>query len=68
LINKKGDYESSLFLFHELKYQSEVCHMKRKDFIKTSSLLLAGGALVPHMSCNTRNTAGTRTNWAANYT
>src|SRR5215467_10253415 len=41
--------------------------MKRKDFIKTSSLLLAGGALAPHMSCDTKNNTSTRTNWAGNY-
>jgi xylitol oxidase len=42
--------------------------MKRKDFIKTSSLLLAGGTLAPYMSCDTKNTSATRTNWAGNYT
>src|SRR5207253_433150 len=59
----------SLFLIHELKISKQVtCHMKRKDFIKTSSLLIAGGALAPNMSCDTKNTSGTRTNWAGNYT
>jgi len=42
--------------------------VKRKDFIKTSSLLIAGGALAPYMSCDTKNTSGTRTNRAGNYT
>ena len=38
--------------------------MKRKDFIKTSSLLLAGGVL----SCNTKTEESMRKNWAGNYT
>lgn len=42
--------------------------MKRKDFIKTSSLLFAGGVLTPHMACNTKTKGGVRTNWAGNYT
>jgi xylitol oxidase len=42
--------------------------MKRKEFIKTSSLLLAGGALTPHMSCNTPKKGSARKNWAGNYT
>lgn len=42
--------------------------MKRKDFIKTSSLLVAGGVLTPYMSCNNKNTGSIRRNWAGNYT
>ena len=42
--------------------------MKRKDFIKTSSLLFAGGVLTPHMACNTKTQGSVRTNWAGNYT
>lgn len=41
--------------------------MKRKEFIKTSSLLLAGGAVGPYMSCNTKKQEITRKNWAGNY-
>jgi xylitol oxidase len=40
--------------------------MKRKDFIKTTSLLFAGGIVTPQLSCN--NAQGTdRKNWAGNY-
>jgi xylitol oxidase len=42
--------------------------MKRKDFIKTSSLLLAGGMLAPYVSCNTPQKGRLRKNWAGNYT
>ena len=42
--------------------------MKRKDFIKTSSLLFAGGALTPDLSCHTKNDGTVRKNWAGNYT
>src|SRR4030095_11229124 len=42
--------------------------MKRKDFIKTSSLLLAGGAMAPHMACTSANKEAIRMNWAGNYT
>lgn len=42
--------------------------MKRHDFIKTSSLLLAGGVLAPNMSCNTKKNETLRKNWAGNYT
>jgi len=42
--------------------------MKRKEFIKTSSLLCAGGLLTPNLSCNTKNEETVRKNWAGNYT
>ena len=42
--------------------------MKRKTFIKTSSLLVAGGVLTPGLSCNTKSEESTRKNWAGNYT
>src|SRR5215471_2161065 len=42
--------------------------MERKDFIKTSSLLLAGGMLTPHLSCNDSSQQTVRKNWAGNYT
>jgi len=42
--------------------------MKRKDFLKTSSLLLAGGAMAPYMSCTSPNKESKRMNWAGNYT
>ncbi len=42
--------------------------MKRKAFIKTTSLLLAGGALAPYISCNSTNKGAIRKNWAGNYT
>ena len=42
--------------------------MKRKDFIKTSSLLFAGGVLTPDISCNTNKKESIRKNWAGNYT
>jgi xylitol oxidase len=41
--------------------------MKREDFIKTSSLLFAGGVLTPYVSCNTKNKETLRKNWAGNY-
>jgi len=41
--------------------------MKRNDFIKTSSLLLAGGVLTPHLSCDTKSAGSVRKNWAGNY-
>jgi len=42
--------------------------MKRKDFIKSSSLILAGGALGCELSCSTNKNSGMRSNWAGNYT
>src|SRR5207248_2520440 len=42
--------------------------MKRKDFIKTSSLLLAAGVASPYMSCIDVNKQSIRKNWAGNYT
>jgi xylitol oxidase len=42
--------------------------MKRKTFIKTSSLLFAGGMLTPGLSCNTKSEGTMRKNWAGNYT
>jgi len=42
--------------------------MKRKTFIKTSSLLFAGGVLTPNLSCNTKTEDSVRKNWAGNYT
>jgi xylitol oxidase len=41
--------------------------MKRKDFIKTSSLLFAGGVLTPDLSCHTKHDGTVRRNWAGNY-
>lgn len=45
----------------------KLAKMKRKDFIKTSSLLFAGGMLTPYMSCKTKTKGSTRMNWAGNY-
>ena len=42
--------------------------MKRKDFIKSSSLLVAGGVLTSNLSCDTKSEKGMRKNWAGNYT
>ena len=42
--------------------------MKRKDFIKSSSLLVAGGVLTSNLSCDTKSKKGMRKNWAGNYT
>ncbi len=47
--------------------------MKRKTFIKNSSLILAGGFLSPYWSCTPRKPnhetpSKARTNWAGNYT
>ena len=46
--------------------------MKRKEFIKTSSLLLAGGMVAPFSSCQPSSsetmTPEARKNWAGNYT
>ena len=42
--------------------------MKRKTFIKTSSLLFAGGVLTPGLSCNSKTEKSMRKNWAGNYT
>ena len=42
--------------------------MKRNDFLRTSSLLFAGGLLTPYTSCNTKNMGSMRKNWAGNYT
>ena len=41
--------------------------MQRKDFIKTSSLLLAGGVLTPYVACNNNKKESIRQNWAGNY-
>ncbi len=41
--------------------------MKRKDFLKTSSALVAGSFLTPLLSCEQPSKA-TRKNWAGNYT
>src|SRR4030095_16371790 len=38
-----------------------------KDFIKTSGILLAAGALAPEISCNTKKSEIKRMNWAGNY-
>ena len=45
----------------------KLANMKRKDFIKASSLLLAAGAVSPYMSCNSENKEIIRQNWAGNY-
>jgi xylitol oxidase len=50
------------------QYHRKPAKMKRKDFIKTSSLLFAGGALTPGLSCHTKNDGDVRKNWAGNYT
>ena len=42
--------------------------MKRKDFIKSSSLLVAGGVLTSNLSCDTKSKKAVRKNWAGNYT
>ncbi|MBN3521079.1 FAD-binding protein [Algoriphagus lutimaris] len=48
--------------------------MKRKDFIKTSSVLFAGSLLSPYLACSPQNTTKedlqeiVRKNWAGNYT
>lgn len=54
--------------------------MKRKDFIKTSSTAIAGGLILPYMSCSpkknteeqtattTATAVAVRKNWAGNYT
>lgn len=48
--------------------------MKRKEFIKTTSLALAGGLLSPYMACKPKETTKEeiqeiiRKNWAGNYT
>lgn len=41
--------------------------MKRKEFLKTSSALVAGSLLAPMVSCN-QTARAARTNWAGNYT
>ena len=41
--------------------------MKRKDFVKTSSLIFAGGMLMPQLSCNSKPEENMRKNWAGNY-
>lgn len=43
-------------------------YVKRKQFIKTSSALLAGGIISSTVSCNPRNRTVVRKNWAGNYT
>ena len=40
--------------------------MKRKTFLKTSSILIAGGLLTPFLSCK-KQTKVVRKNWAGNY-
>ncbi len=42
--------------------------MNKRAFIKTSSALLAGGALAPLVSCSRREQRPARTNWAGNLT
>jgi len=42
--------------------------MNRKDFIRSSSLIIAGGVVAPHLACNTENKGSMRSNWAGNYT
>ncbi len=42
--------------------------MKRKDFIKTSSLLVAGGMLAPYACSPEKKQQSIRKNWAGNYT
>src|SRR5262245_27505722 len=41
--------------------------MKRKDFIKTTSLLFAGGIVTHQLGCNDNTQATVRKNWAGNY-
>jgi len=41
--------------------------MKRKEFIKTSAIFLAGGAIASEITCNTEKTEVKRMNWAGNY-
>lgn len=42
--------------------------MKRKEFLKTSSVLITGAFMVPMISCNTSSTSDPRKNWGQNYT
>ena len=42
--------------------------MKREDFIKTASILFAGGIVTPQLSCNNNTQGAIRKNWAGNYT
>jgi len=45
----------------------KLAYMNRKDFIKTSSLLIAAEMLLPEISCKTDNKTAIRNNWAGNY-
>jgi xylitol oxidase len=45
----------------------KLTHMNRKDFIRTSSLLIAAEMLLPDMSCTTDKKTTIRNNWAGNY-
>ena len=46
--------------------------MKRKEFLQKSATVVAGGVLLPHLSCSDGSPGETeaplRTNWAGNYT
>src|SRR5690242_3188489 len=45
----------------------KLSYMDRKDFIKTSSIIIAGEILLPDISCTTDNKTTMRRNWAGNY-